>query len=276
MDETEKNPGGSDKKTPVSDVAAADDFPKSEDSDHDLYSELPAADCPDSFADFEPLPVAKPAFSFREALGHFSCLKWLKSVLSDNLISSLWMAVLFFGMMTVSYVIGRYEPGIFDYLLSLGGLPEGDAFDMMLYIFFNNSRIVFILIFFGFLFAVLPVLIVIVNGFAIGIVAEAVVRREGLSFLLVGLLPHGLIEIPLILLGAGIGFRMGVSFTRFLAGFIEDFFHIRLLGGKTGRQFLADFINAAGVFFLFILPLLLAAAVIEVYLTGPLLEALFR
>ena len=184
------------------------------------------ADSVGDFADFDgvgflpPAAVPKQNSSFKESLKNFSYPRWLKSVLPQYFKPALWMTALFFVMIAVGYAAGHYHPEIFDSLLLFDNLPAGGSFELMLYIFFNNSSVLFMLVFFGFIFSIFPLLVIISNGFMVGIVSEASIRNVGLPFLLTGLLPHGIIEIPLIMLGAGIGFRMGLLFTRLLLNLI--------------------------------------------------------
>ena len=180
----------------------------------------------DDFADFEgaaflsPAAAQKQDLSFTESLKNFSYPRWLKSVLPQYFKPTLWMTALFFVTMAVGYAVGYFYPDLFGSLLLFDNVPEGGSFDLMLYIFFNNSRVLFMLVFFGFIFSILPLLIVVFNGFMIGIVSVVSIRHVGPAFLLTGILPHGIIEIPIILIGAGIGFRMGFLFTLLLLNLI--------------------------------------------------------
>lgn len=187
----------------------------------------------------------------------------LKSLFAPLVKPLTQMTVLFLISVAISYVIGYFYPEIFEFLFSFGGLPDEGSLEVMLFIFFNNTRIVFILIFLGFLFGILPISIVLVNGFTIGIVAEYTIKSEGLAFLLTGLLPHGIVEIPIILLGAGVGYNMGIQAIQ------------TLRKRKTFESFKQDFIGCTWIFFLFVVPLLFVAAIIEVYVTGPLLGVVF-
>ncbi|WNY23475.1 hypothetical protein MmiHf6_07820 [Methanimicrococcus hongohii] len=175
----------------------------------------------------------------------------------------LWMTVLFLGALIPSYVVGYFYPEIFEFLFNFSNLPEDGSLSVMVYIFLNNTRIVFMLMFLGFIFGLLPIVIILVNGFTIGIVAEYTIKYEGVVYLLTGLIPHGIIEIPAILLGAGVGYGSGV-----LASNV-------LIGRKTFEDFKQNFIGMTWIFFLIAVPLLFIAAIIEVYVTGPLLGVVF-
>lgn len=204
------------------------------------------------------------AVSFAEFyLSGKSLKRHLISLLSPAVKPVFWMTLVFLVALVLSYILGSFYPEVFEYLFNFGGLPEDGSISVMLYIFFNNTRIVFMLIFFGFIFGILPAAIILVNGFTVGIVAEYTIKNEGLLFLLTGLLPHGIVEIPIILLGAGVGFCSGITAYRAL---------LKRVSFDTFRQ---SFIGAAWIFFLVAVPLLLLAAILEVYVTSPLLGVLF-
>ncbi|MCL2863894.1 MAG: stage II sporulation protein M [Methanimicrococcus sp.] len=254
-------------------------FAEFDDFDADLYDDV-ADDFGDDFAGFEgesfihPPPAAaqKKVFSLKESLKNFSYPRWLKSVLPQYFKPTLWMTVLFIAAAVLGYFAGQSDPEIFETVFSSLGIPDGSSFDLFLFIFFNNAGVLFMLILFGFVFAILPVLVVLVNGSIIGLVSEASLRQFGLPFLLAGLLPHGIIELPVILIGAGIGFKLGALFTRLLLNMIKGNPDVC---SNLANQFKKEFLNAAGLYFLFLLPLLLIAAFIEVYVTMPLLGILF-
>ena len=174
------------------------------------------------------------------------------------------MTVLFAFSSICGYILGFYNPSLFDMLMASIALPDSEtSFELALSIFLNNTKVAGMLVFLGFIFAIIPIMILFMNGTFIGIIAEYVIYTRGLPFLLVGLLPHGIIEIPIILLSAGIGFKIG-------AGTLQVIFQKKRI-----RLFLFDFLATAVFFLIFIVPLLFVAAMVESYVTGFLLEQLF-
>jgi len=193
----------------------------------------------------------------------FSPSRYISSLLLDIRKYVFWSTALFAFSLLLGYVISFYNPSLLDTLMASVNLPEpGPPFEFAVLIFINNAQIAGMLVFLGFIFALLPILILFVNGMFVGVVSESVLRTESLAFLLVGLLPHGIIEIPLILISAGLGIKMGV-------GTFQVFLSV-----KNIRQYLLDFLVIAGIFFIIIVPLLFVAAMIESYVTGFLLEYL--
>src|SRR5262249_61694266 len=61
----------------------------------------------------------------------------------------------------------------------------------------------------GTLFGAITVLFLVVNGAALGIVFYLSIQSRGLWPSLIVLLPHGVLELPAVLLGAGIGLMLG-------------------------------------------------------------------
>ncbi len=86
-------------------------------------------------------------------------------------------------------------------------------FELTVFIMFNNIKTAFFGIISGFFFSIIPNLIIIFNGYVLGFVAEAAVsnplNKEGI-FILWRLLPHGIFEIPAILISVGIGIKIGL------------------------------------------------------------------
>lgn len=187
----------------------------------------------------------------------------LLSLFSPTMKPLLWMAFLFAITTVFGYFVGSSFPEIFASLFDFGGLPEDDSTGLMIYIFFNNVRVCFMLMFFGFIFGIFPFFIIAVNGFTVGIVAEYTIKNESLLFLVIGLLPHGIIEIPVILLGAGVGLLSGMQASR------------ALIGNLSFESFKQSFIGMTWIFFLVVIPVLFIAAIIEVFVTSPLLGMLF-
>jgi stage II sporulation protein M len=109
-------------------------------------------------------------------------------------------------------------------------------------IFFNNTWASFIALITGMLLCIFPLFTVIFNGYIVGYVANRAVAQEGI-LVLWRLFPHGIFELPAVIISIGLGFSLGVGI------FMPNF------KSRLKQSFKA--------FFLIILPLLLIAAVIE-------------
>lgn len=168
---------------------------------------------------------------------------------------------------TVSFAVGvlisAIFPGASEKLLEMlkdtyGGITTLDPFQRMLEIFKNNVNTCFIALLGGLVIGIIPFFIVAVNGTVLGILVELFFRKQGALFVIAAILPHGIIELPMVLISVGIGFRLGHAV--FLA----------IRNQKTMHELMHEL--KLGVFFYIkiVVPLLLVAALIESYVT-PLL-----
>jgi len=61
------------------------------------------------------------------------------------------------------------------------------------------------------IFGIVPLLAVALNGFVIGVVGALVIEQESLGFLAAGLLPHGIFEIPALIIGFSAAIYLGTT-----------------------------------------------------------------
>ena len=62
---------------------------------------------------------------------------------------------------------------------------------------------------FGLGFGIIPFFFVAVNGIVLGILVEFFIKKQGVIFVIAAILPHGIIELPMVIMSVGIGFRLG-------------------------------------------------------------------
>ena len=125
-------------------------------------------------------------------------------------------------------------------------------------IFLNNSFVGLLLIALGFTIF-LPMLIILFNGLIIGLSADLSFRIGGLRPAMVlnlaaALLPHGIIELPALIICSILGLILGAKL----------FFKKKIMP-KEG--FTALFIKVTKIYIFIILPLLLFAAFVETFIT---------
>lgn len=141
-------------------------------------------------------------------------------------------------------------------------MAELDIPDMAGLVFWNNLKATGLLIAGGIAFGILPMVMVFINGLLVGMVSGDVVRQGfGLfPFILVGILPHGLFEIPAYILGGTLGIRLGFN----------------ILGYERGRQhgqgLKVIVIDTLVVLVIVLIPLLAIGSVVEVSVTRQLVE----
>ncbi len=130
----------------------------------------------------------------------------------------------------------------FSFVLSMG------PFQLFALIFLNNSVKALVFMLLGIFLGVLPLIFMAFNGYVLG--ALAFVMREEWASLLLGVLPHGIVEIPAVALASAYGILLGITVIK-KRGELKNLFKEALC--FYGRV---------------IVPLLAAAALIEVFLVS--------
>lgn len=147
--------------------------------------------------------------------------------------------------------------GSVDWASDMPDVPLLPGFDVR-GIFEHNVRVVGIALLlaplsFGAVPLLMPLSAMLLVGFFAG--EAAFLGLSPLVFLLVFILPHGVFELPAIVLVMAFGLRMGVSIMSPPPGF------------SISESLLLSLADLLKVFFLVVIPLLLLAAVAEVYIT---------
>jgi stage II sporulation protein M len=124
---------------------------------------------------------------------------------------------------------------------------------MFFAILLNNAAKTFAVLLAGILFGLVPLLAVATNGYILGVAYLFASRGVGYIQAAKTVLPHGVLEIPAIILAASYGLWLGVTFTkrireRNLVGFGNQVMH------------------AIRMFFLVVFPLFILVALIETVL----------
>lgn len=124
---------------------------------------------------------------------------------------------------------------------------------IMVVIFLKNLLACAMSVLLGLGLGIVPLLVVTSNGMLLGIVSYGAIQKAGVLYLLAGILPHGIIELPVVLTCIAIGFRLGHVLVLAILGEEED------VSGETKKA----------VLFLvkWVAPLLLLAAAIETFIT---------
>ncbi len=121
-------------------------------------------------------------------------------------------------------------------------------------IFLNNSVKTLLAILLGPLLGIVPVVFLLINGAILGAVIPMAVASMGLWSSVMTVIPHGIFELPAIFLGTSVGIQLG------LHPFLR-------LAGKTDSSLLSEFPKGMRLYVRIIVPLLLLAALIEVFVT---------
>ena len=172
------------------------------------------------------------------------------------------VAIVLFG---IGIVLGLAAPAGISRLLSeelatlekLGGVLAPFKLSTMIFIFIKN--VVALLVSFALspIFCLVPILTLAVNGWLVALVSTMVVKEESLGFVLAGLLPHGIIELPALFIGEAAALSFGAMAV--VALFKKEKRNLLLPSLKQNLKYLS-----------IALALFLPAAIIEAYVT-PLL-----
>jgi stage II sporulation protein M len=166
----------------------------------------------------------------------------------------------------IGYTVAITSPSYTDQTISevkdqVGPLKETSALGLMLGIFENNVIKCFLVVVLGLAAGIAPLLFTIANGIVIGIVIGATIGKTGLLYVLVGILPHGIIEMPMVFISAAIGLKLGSDVLRALI--------------QRKVYLWKDIKEGLLIFVFWVAPLLLVAAFTETFVTGTLLYLLF-
>lgn len=137
----------------------------------------------------------------------------------------------------------------------LAPLPKSSIF---IFIFVKNVSVVLISIAFSPIFCLLPIMALVLNGGLIGLVSTTVIQEKSLGYLLAGLLPHGIFELPALIMGEAVALSFGATVV--LALFKKERGNLLLPNLRKNFRYLV-----------IAFALLLVAAIVETYVTPLLL-----
>ncbi len=124
---------------------------------------------------------------------------------------------------------------------------------IMMIIFLKNLLSCAMSILLGIGLGLVPLLVATSNGFLLGIVSYGVIQKTGTLYLLAGILPHGIIELPVVFLSIAIGFRLG--------------YLLALTIAKDKTDLTCETRRAIHFLLSWVMPLLFVAAAIETFIT---------
>jgi stage II sporulation protein M len=195
--------------------------------------------------------------NFKNFFTHYSM--WIKLILVLFVISG------------ILGVVGAYKyPELMDKVSEAFAEEFGESPDLNLNlafkIFIQNATASLIAWLGGLLVGLAPILVVVANGFLIGYVVTYIYISsssvgDSITLVIAGLLPHGVFELPAVLLAAVLGMKLGWDWLS------DNAKGARLVVLKQ------SFINTAK-YFVFVILGLAIAAIVEVYVSGKLVNNL--
>src|SRR3989338_6351141 len=158
--------------------------------------------------------------------------------------TTLFSVSIIFGLL-FPYFLKEFQDEIIKAILAQ--VQGKDFFEITFFIIQNNLRTSF----FGFLLGItfLPVFAIMINGFFIGTTLRLAVEKYS-PLIIWRLLPHGIFELPAIILSFSYGLKIGMAW-----------FHKDKI-----KNFKNNYREAFAVFIFIILPLIIIAGIIEGFL----------
>ena len=166
--------------------------------------------------------------------------------------------IIFAASIVAGILFARFHPSSDGILLffqqTVGPLRSLPKYKLMPIIFGNNLLTSFLAIGSGIFFGIFPIFVLVFNGVILGNLSYHVYLDKGIHYILAALLPHGIFELSAVILSCAIGIRLGNIFLN------------RLLE-KPAPDLKQSFMNSLKIFIRLVVPLLLLASVIEVWIT---------
>jgi stage II sporulation protein M len=147
-------------------------------------------------------------FALREIFGH---LKTMRHYLIFSVV-----------IMLAGFVVGATNSSFDSFIQGqIAGLRQmaesieannNSTLWFIVFIFFNNAIKAILVMYLGALLGIVPFIFLTINGMMIGyLVSKAAEQGGGVLYTLIvkGLLPHGILEIPAIIIACAYGFRFG-------------------------------------------------------------------
>ena len=141
-----------------------------------------------------------------------------------------------------------------------GQIDVDNPFDMCIKLFINNFEACILLFLGGASFGILTIFIMSLNGIVIGAIMEIIHKDHSWAFIAAALLPHGIFEIPALILASSAILYIGIMLVTPRS---------QSTLGEVFIEAIADWMKVGlGL----VLPLLTIAAVVETWVTPVLLS----
>jgi uncharacterized membrane protein SpoIIM required for sporulation len=129
-------------------------------------------------------------------------------------------AGIFFVSLALGTLFGRSLAeelmGLLGGILGFSAPTAGLSFLLFLGVFINNAVKALGLVFLGILLGVPSVLAIGLNGFILGGFGAVLEPANGWTYVIASFVPHGVVEIPVILLAAALGLTLGTESFKWL------------------------------------------------------------
>ncbi len=179
----------------------------------------------------------------RQKTGFYEALSYLRKSLTFVYVA----CALFLASGIIAFLFPENFSFFDDWLRDIVNRIIGlSPFELILFIFQNNTLSALFALLLGVALGIVPIANVLVNGALLGYVFARVFEAGGISIVW-RIVPHGIFELPAIMISIGLGIKLG-------------FF---IFSRHKKAAFIERFISSLNVFIYIIVPLLIIAAVIE-------------
>jgi len=186
----------------------------------------------------------------------------IQAIRQKILIRNIVLATVIF-LITILLGVLIGQNAALEVLRRLGGLVERFARTenlsllLFLLIFLNNGIKALAIIFLGVLLGIPPLLFIGLNGFIVGSVGSALESALGWKYVMASVVPHGVIEVPMLLLATALGLTLGMESFKWLT--------------RRESQVKLQLSECLKVYLKWILPGIAIAAIIETFVTNLLI-----
>ncbi|MCD1261991.1 stage II sporulation protein M [Paenibacillus athensensis] len=195
---------------------------------------------------------------FRGLFAHFKEMKHYFIVVLLVFTASLYLGWQFSGQ--YASFLGAQVSGLQELGDKLGASKHPQLM-FFIVIFLNNALKSILIVFLGLLAGVLPLYMLVTNGMVLGYVLSLQHSDNLLMLIVKGILPHGIIELPMVMLACAYGLKLGILVGKsILQVFVPN-------DKKTARRELRRVFNLTLPLCVLITGALLVAAAIESSLT---------
>ncbi|WP_435166962.1 stage II sporulation protein M [Paenibacillus glycanilyticus] len=174
--------------------------------------------------------------------------------------------ILFFAGLVVGGTNSAFSDYLEQQLKVLGNVAESleqtenPTLAFMVFIFLNNAIKSIFIIYIGAIFGIIPIFFLVLNGMVVGFLLQHVAQTQGTGDMLtvvLGLLPHGIIEIPAIVVACAYGMKFGVLLLKAIGRLVIP----GKEAGKSGREIEYFMIRSVPVVVILTVALLVAAVI---------------
>jgi stage II sporulation protein M len=206
-----------------------------------------------------------------------------------RLVSALFLVSVFAGLMMANNPPTIVIDAINEIAKLAETIQSGDFNRLFSIIFTNNLVAIYSTVIGGLLLGITPLISSVINGYVIGVVAGLTLLQGQGTVLAAGLMPHGIIEIPALIIALAIGLRLGRFVFSILKGNLDtvknnapgkthkkNLQFYRLILNTNAALIWIELKRSLSLVWQILVPAVLIAAIIESSLTVELINNVLR